>query len=104
MFLLDTQVLRMTPEFFQIHRLCNIEQFGKHTNFPREEYHLIGDSAFPLRSWLITPYSRRNNLTRREKHHNFCLSGDRVCIENTFGILKGRWARLQYINTYIFCQ
>jgi hypothetical protein len=82
----------------------HIEQFGKHKYFPREEYHLIGDSAFPLRSWLITPYSRRNNLTRREKHHNFCLRGDRVCIENTFGILKGRWARLQYINTYIFCQ
>jgi hypothetical protein len=78
----------------------HIEQFGKHKYFPMEEYHLIGDSAFPLRSWLITPYSRRNNLIRREKHHNFCLSGDRVCIENTFGILKGRWARLQYINTY----
>ncbi|KAJ3641416.1 hypothetical protein Zmor_027925 [Zophobas morio] len=78
----------------------HIETYGKHIYFPNEEDHLIGDSAFPLRTWLMTPFSRRNNLTRRERHHNWCSSSDRVCIEHTFGILKGRWARLQYINTY----
>ncbi|XP_044270364.1 putative nuclease HARBI1 [Tribolium madens] len=78
----------------------HIEQYGKQKYFPRDEYALIGDSAFPLKPWLMKPYSRRNNLTRKERHHNFCLSSDRVCIENAFGILKGRWARLKFINTY----
>lgn len=48
----------------------------------------------------MTPYSRRHNLNRVQQHHNYCLSADRVRIENTFGILKGRWGRLKFINTY----
>jgi hypothetical protein len=52
--------------------------------------------------WLLTPYtrSRRHQLTRDEKHHNFCLSSERVAIENAFGLLKGRWRILQFINVY----
>lgn len=77
-----------------------IETYGKGKYFPDESYHIIGDSAFALKSWLLTPYSRRPNLTRCEKYHNNKLSADRVCIENTFALIKLRWARLFYVNTY----
>lgn len=63
------------------------------------KYHLIGDSAFALKTWLITPY-RGNNLTRIQRHHNYRLSSERVKIEHTFGAYKGRWRRVQFINTY----
>jgi hypothetical protein len=78
----------------------NIERHGTEYYFPDEEYHLIGDSAFPIRPWLMTPYRQNANLGRTEKRHNNILSSDRVVIENCFGILTGRWRRLQFINTY----
>lgn len=76
----------------------NIERFGKQKYFPNDNYHILGDSAFLLSSWLIKPY--RDARTRIQRHHNYVLSADRVCIQHTFGILLGRWRRLQFINTY----
>lgn len=82
-----------------------IERKGAdHIFLDQNRYHLIGDSAFGLKTWLMTPYRDRNNLTRKQKYHNYCLSSDRVVIEQAFGILKGRWRRLQYINTYNICK
>lgn len=77
----------------------NIEKYGKRKYFPNDNCCIIGDSAFPLRTWLMTPFKGRN-INRMQKHHNYCLSSSRVNIENTFAFLKGRWARLKYINTY----
>lgn len=77
----------------------HIERYGKNKYFPHEEYHLIGDSAFPLRTWLMTPY-KGINLNRMQKKHNYCLSSARVCVENIFALVKARFARLKYINTY----
>lgn len=68
--------------------------------FPSPDDHIIGDSAFPLSTWLMTPYKRSNNLGEMELHHNKKLSADRVCIENTFGLIKGRWRRLFYIDVF----
>jgi hypothetical protein len=48
----------------------------------------------------MTPFKHQNNFTRIQRNHNFFLSSNRICIENTFGILKGRFTRLRYINTY----
>lgn len=61
---------------------------------------MIGDSAFPLTRWLLTPFRDNGHLTRRETVHNTRLSSERIAIEHAFGILKGRWRRLQFINTY----
>lgn len=68
--------------------------------FPEEKYHILGDAAFAIRSWLMTPFRQTRNLARRERRHNQILSSCRVVIENIFGITKGRFRRLQYINTY----
>lgn len=81
-----------------------MERFGPNYYFKdSEKYHLIGDSAFALRPWLITPY-RGDNLTRVQRHHNYCLSSERVVIEHAFGAYKGRWRRVQFVNTYNICK
>lgn len=62
------------------------------------KYHLLGDLAYANTNWLITPYKNYGSLTRRHKIFNTKLSKTRVCIEHSFGLLKGRWRRLLYIN------
>ncbi|XP_044760416.1 putative nuclease HARBI1 [Coccinella septempunctata] len=89
----DSRVF-LNSQFFR-----NIESYGPSIYFPADK-HLLGDSAFPIKPWLMTPYKQNNNLTREQKYHNQCLSSSRVVIENTFGILKGRFRKLQFINTY----
>ena len=60
--------------------------------------HLLGDGAYPCKRWLITPYRNRGNLTRDQIKFNQILSGTRVIIENAFGLLKGRFRRLQFVE------
>ena len=52
---------------------------------------LLGDSAYPLKSWLLKPFPHNGLLTRSQQLFNYRLSKARIVIENTFGQLKGRW-------------
>jgi len=55
------------------------------------KYHLLGDLAYANTNWLITPYKNYGSLTVRHKTFNTKLNKTRVCIEHSFGLLKGRW-------------
>ena len=59
----------------------------------------IGDEAFPLKKYMIRPYSRRD-LTDSARVFNYRLSRARRTIENAFGILVSRW---QILTKRICC-
>lgn len=63
---------------------------------------LIGDAGFPCRPWLMVPWSRRNNgqLTPRKLHFNKIFCGQRVVVEQLFGILKSKWQVLCSVRQF----
>lgn len=53
-------------------------------------YFLLGDGGFPLKSYLMTPFSG-TDLEESKFQHNKELSRGRSVIENSFGVLAARW-------------
>lgn len=62
--------------------------------FPNDDrpmpYSLVGDDAFPLRSFMIKPFSARH-LSHDERIFNYRCSRARRVVENGFGILANRF-------------
>lgn len=59
-----------------------------------DTYHLLADSAYPINTFLLTPFKNYGNLTAEQQNYNYRLSRTRVVIENAFGILKQRFRQL----------
>ena len=51
---------------------------------------IVGDSAFPLQSWLMKPYTNAT-LGPKQRYFNYRLSRARMVTEGAYGQLKGRW-------------
>ncbi len=57
-------------------------------------FHLLGDSAFALKPWLMKPFIFSEEAPEDQRLFNKRHSRARRVIENVFGRLKGRWRRL----------
>lgn len=57
---------------------------------------IIGDGGYQGigHAWLVQPFRDNGNLTDDQFAFNYKLSSTRVCVEQAFGILKGRFRRL----------
>ncbi|XP_066592786.1 putative nuclease HARBI1 [Prorops nasuta] len=67
--------------------------------FPQNT-HIIGDSAYPLSTYLLTPYKDNGHLNQIQMNYNRKLSKTRIIIERTFGVLKGRFRKLHFVYMY----
>ena len=55
-------------------------------------YALVGDAAYLARPWMFPPFKgHKDGLSREEYHWNSIQSNTRMCVERSFGLLKGRW-------------
>lgn len=86
----DSRVLKNSPIYSKIENNSD-EMFPSNT-------HLLGDSAYGLRNWLMTPFKEFGNLSRNQKRYNFLHSSTRMMIEIEFGALKGRFRRHKFLD------
>lgn len=54
-------------------------------------YFIIGDAGFPLKPYLMTPYSRIARITAMQRIFNYRHSRARRIVECAFGLLKSKW-------------
>ena len=64
--------------------------------FPRGIY-ILGHSAYPLFTWLMTPCRDNGHLSDKE-HYNFLHSSIPMLIETAFALLKRRFHRFEYVD------
>jgi hypothetical protein len=83
----DARVLRNSPLYQDAERLESVV-------FPESTY-IIDDTAYPLKTWLVTGFKNNGKLTREQRQFNYFLSSTRMKIEHTFGLLKGRFRKLK---------
>ncbi|XP_060556908.1 putative nuclease HARBI1 [Ruditapes philippinarum] len=60
---------------------------------------LLGDSAYPLKTWLLTPISAPRDAA--ERRYNFAHKRTRCTVERTFGIWKMRFRCLHKSGGYL---
>lgn len=78
----------MSPVSDELPRICE----GK--------FHILGDGAYEIREWLITPFRNYENLNVRKQTFNDKFCATRVLIENSFGILKNRFRQLIRVDMH----
>lgn len=63
-----------------------------------QPYHILGDSAYPLKKYLVVPFRDNGHLSDEEKRFNVVHSSSRTVVELAFARLKGKWRRLKYLD------
>ena len=61
------------------------------------DYHILGDAAYSISKYLLTPYKGRN-LPDDKESYNHTHSRNRITIERAFALLKCRWRKLKCAN------
>lgn len=52
--------------------------------------HILGDAAYELHQYLLTPFRDNGHLTERQRNYNYRHSVARSAVERCTGLLKGR--------------
>ena len=61
-------------------------------------HHILGDGAYPTKSYLLKPYKDLGDLTRAQRRFNFIHASVRSVAERAIGRLKGRFRRLKFVD------
>ena len=61
---------------------------------------VIGDSAYPVKNWLITPFKDNGHLGARRRRFNKVLSSSRPVVERAIGHIKRRFRRLRELTIH----
>ncbi|KAK3918215.1 Putative nuclease [Frankliniella fusca] len=82
----DSRVFRRSPLYMELLRNEN--------DYLSDDEHIVGDGAYAVTNFLMTPYRNLGRLTEQQTQFNRQLSRCRVRIEHTFGKAFGQWRRM----------
>lgn len=82
--------------FTQSNIYKNIEMNPEHY-FDNESF-ILGDKAYPLKTWCIPPFIENRNLNIAEIHFNAAHAKTRQVVERSFALLFGRFRRLKFLD------
>ena len=85
----DAIIFKSTDLWARIHD-GYLPKMGKSINEVMVPPLIVGDSAFPLCTWLMKPFTNAV-LTPQQRNFNYRLSRARMVTEGAYGQLKGRW-------------
>ena len=86
----DSIVLQSTQLWTDISEGEAIPTITKHLDGTKVPPLILGDSAFPFKTWLTKPFTNAV-LTPQQHYFNYRLSRARIVTECAYGQLKGRW-------------
>ena len=89
----DSMIFQATSLWSSIKEGTFLPNFTQELNGINISPIILGDSAFPLDSFLMKPYTNAV-LTKKQKHFNYRLCRAGMEVEGAFGQLKGRWCLL----------
>lgn len=86
----DSIIFQSTELWEDITEREIIPSLGRNVNGVTVSPVILGDSAFPFRTWLMKPF-KNAVLTPQQRYFNYRLSRGRMVTEGAYGQLKGRW-------------
>ena len=87
----DARVLRLSEIFDAAENENILMEPSKDLNGTVIRPLIVGDSAYPLKTWLLRPVKDNGTLTHEQKKFNKQLSKARIVSEHAIGKTKGRW-------------
>lgn len=82
----DSSIFTLSSLFTRLENICA----GK--------YHILGDGAYEIREWLLTPYRNCGNSPLAKKSYIDHFYTARVVTENSFSMLKNRFRQLMCVE------
>ncbi|XP_065091624.1 putative nuclease HARBI1 [Ochlerotatus camptorhynchus] len=84
----DSRIFTLSPLSDDLPQICH------------QKFHLLGDAAYPLREYLLTPYRNDGRMNQKKRKYNLKHAQTRVLIENAFGLLKTRFRQLMRLDFF----
>lgn len=72
--------------------------FQNPLQFFEDESYILGDKAYPLLNWCMTPYIDRGNLLPLHYYFNECHAKTRQVVERSFCLFFGRFRRFKHLD------